>query len=85
MHTVDLLEHAIEAARHVGYKVRQEWFGTSGGACEIKGQKWLFLDLSLNPAEQLRLVCDALCSEPSLPRLTLHPELERLLHVRKIA
>ena len=45
MLTVELLEEALELARRAGYRVRQEWLeGCAGGACVIKGQKWLFLD-----------------------------------------
>jgi len=46
MHTVELLEEAIHMAERAGYKVRQEWMGGCGcGGCEIKGRKWIFLDL----------------------------------------
>jgi hypothetical protein len=60
MHTVDLLDQAVGAAKQRGYKVREEWLGGAGGACEIQGQKWLFLDLALSPDEQLEQVLEAL-------------------------
>ncbi len=61
MHTVALLEQAIQAARDAGYKIRQEWLGgLGGGGCEIKGQKWIFIDLTLDAAEQLALVRNVL-------------------------
>lgn len=85
MHTVEMLEHALTAARQLGYKVRQEWFGLSGGVCEIKGQKWIFLDLSMSPQDQLSLVLDALHGDPGLARLVVCPELSRVLRIRLTA
>jgi len=64
MHTLDRLERAIAAAEKLGYRVRQEWLGGDGGGdCEIRGQKWLFLDLAQNPADQLEVVADVLRRE----------------------
>ena len=86
VHTVELLEHALEAARQLGMKVRPEWLsGAGGGGCEIKGQKWIFLDLGQSPLEQLDQVVQALRGEPALARLDLPPELKAMLHVRKTA
>jgi hypothetical protein len=85
MHTVDLLERALAAARELGYRVRQEWLGATGGACEIKGQKWLFLDLALSPYDQLQVVAEGLRGDPRLARLALCPELATLLNVRRTA
>jgi hypothetical protein len=67
MHTVDLLDQALALADSLGYRVRQEWLGGSGGGgCEIRGQKWLFLDLALTPVEQFSQVLDALRGDPRL-------------------
>lgn len=85
MHTVELLEHALEAARKLGYRVRQEWLGGPGGACELRGQKWLFLDLGLDPGEQLGVVAAALRGEPGAARLDLSPALRQYLNVRRSA
>ena len=64
MHTVELLEEAIALAERVGFQVRQEWLGGSGGGdCEIKGQKWIFLDLAVGPLDQLELVLETLRRE----------------------
>ena len=47
MHTVELLEYALETARAIGFQIREVWLGgTGGGACVLKGQKWIFLDVS---------------------------------------
>lgn len=54
MQTVEALARAIEAVRKLGYRTREEWLPDGqGGACEIKGQKWLFLNLGATPREQL--------------------------------
>jgi hypothetical protein len=86
MHTVELLEEAIATAKQVGYRVRQDWLGGSGGGdCEIKGQKWIFLDLAVGPLDQLDLVLSALRREPTAARVTMSHPLRSLLAVRKIA
>ena len=64
MHTVDMLEEALRAAEQLGYRVRHEWLGGSGGgACEIRGVKCLFLDLGQSAAEQLAQVVEVLREE----------------------
>jgi hypothetical protein len=70
MHTVEMLEIALKKARSLGYEVRAEWLGGCGGACEIKGRKWLFLDLALTPAEQLEQVLEGLQRETTPGRMT---------------
>jgi hypothetical protein len=85
MHTVDLLATGLAAAQRLGFRVRQEWLGGTGGACELRGQKWLFLDEALSPAEQLDVVLEALRGDPAIGRLALDFELARLLDVRKAA
>lgn len=86
MHTVELLDEAISLAERLGYRVRQEWLGgNGGGGCELKGCKWLFLDLALDPTDQLDQVLDTLRREPLAPTLPIPPELQKLLALRKIA
>ena len=86
MHTVDLLEQALELATSLGYQVRQDWLGGSGGgACQLKGQKWLFIDLASSPLEQLDQVAEALRNDPAVLGLSLSPPLARLLDLRKTA
>ena len=86
MHTVELLEEAIALAEKVGYQVRQEWLGGSGGGrCEGKGRKWLFLDLAVGPRDQLDVVIEALRLEPTVSALPMSHHLGDLLGVRKIA
>jgi hypothetical protein len=86
MHTVEILEQALDLAVRLGYTVRQECFaGSGGGACQLKGRKILFVDLDLGPAEQLDQVATALQHEPITATLPISRELGELLKVRKIA
>ena len=80
MHVVDALESSLQLARQLGYRVRQEWLGGSGGGgCEIRGQKCLFLDLSLDSGEQLEQVLEALRGDPSVAAIELPDDLRPLL------
>ena len=86
MHTVDILDQALDLAVRLGYTVRQESFaGSGGGGCELKGRKFFFLDLDLAAEEQLEQVVAALRHEPLPPSLIISRELGELLKVRKIA
>jgi hypothetical protein len=83
MHTVELLEQALELARRSGYRVRQEWLdGSAGGACVIRGQKWLFVDPTRPRQEQLAEVLDALWADPDVTAIDVSAELMRELGER---
>ena len=76
MHTVELLEAAANMAAQLGYCVRRDWLaGQGGGACTVRGEKWLFLDLATDYAEQLDVVLTALRTEPTLDATELPDEL----------
>jgi hypothetical protein len=86
MHTVELLEQALAVAEQLGYHVRHEWLGGSGGgACEFAGKKWLFVDLARNPVEQLDQVAAALLADPAIYTVDLSPALRKLLGIRRTA
>ena len=86
MHTVELLEEAIELAERAGFKVRSEWLAGRGtGWCELKGQKWLFLDLSETPREQLERVTQCLRGLPQVTGASMSASLRRALDLRKAA
>ena len=80
MHTVEILEKAVDLAVRLGYTVRQECFaGSGGGGCELQGRKYLFLDLDVSPEERLEQAADVLRHEPTAPELPMPPELRELL------
>ena len=55
--TVSRLNRFVEAAKNMGYEIRQELLdGTGAAICHIKGKPILFLDLSSGPAEQLEAI-----------------------------
>ena len=86
MHTVELLEEALDLATKSGIKIRQDWFGGgAAGACELKGQKWIFVDLSLGPREQLDQVLGGLRNLEDSPKETMSLPLRSLLETRKAA
>lgn len=86
MHTVDLLNEALRAATGLGYQVRQEWLGGhGGGGCEIKGRRWLYLDLALSPGDQLEQVLETLRRHPEAAGLPMAEPLRSLLALRKSA
>jgi len=86
MHTVEMLEQALALAGRLGYKIRQEWLGGSGGgACEIAGQKCFFVDLAVDSSDQLDQLVETLQGDPGIYAAELSPELRSLLGVRKSA
>jgi hypothetical protein len=86
MHTVILLAHAVNLAQRLGYSVRQEWIdGNRGGGCEVRGRKYLFLNLAGSPGEQLETVLHVLRGEPSAAALSMPAELREALRPRRIA
>lgn len=87
MHTAQLLSQALDAARRLGYEVREDSLeGAGGGHCLIRGKKWLLLDMTQTYREQLSDVLDALRVEPDLGTIELHPALtERLSSNSKAA
>ena len=86
MHTVELLQEAVEIARRLGYEVRQDWIGGDGGGhCIVRGRKWLLLDLAQSADEQLDVVADALKGETGAMRAVKSRELAERLRLKKVA
>jgi hypothetical protein len=86
MHTVEMLNEAVDTARRLGYEVRQDWLGGNGGGhCIVRGRKWLLLDVAQSPDEQLDVVADALRSENGAGRAVRSKELAALLQLRSVA
>ena len=86
MHTVELLQEAVETARRLGYEVRQDWIGGDGGGhCIVRGRKWLLLDLAQSADEQLDVVAAALRGEAGAVRVVKSRELAERLRLRSVA
>jgi hypothetical protein len=86
MHTVELLQEALDTARRIGYEVRQDWLGGNGGGhCLVRGRKWILLDVAQSADEQLDVVVEALRGEPGAARAVRSPELAQRLNVRVAA
>ena len=86
MHTVELLNEAVETARRLGYEVRQDWLGGNGGGhCLVRGRKWLLLDVAQSVDEQLHVVAEALRGESSAAIAATSKELAKQLDVRRVA
>jgi hypothetical protein len=86
MHTVELLQEAMEAAQRLGYEVRQDWLGGNGGGhCLVRGRKWLLLDLAQTADEQLEVLAEALRGEMGAARAVKSTELAERLNVRSVA
>ena len=85
MHTVELLHQATELAHTMGYEIREEWLGgTGGGSCEYGGKRWIFLDLGHNPLEQLEKMTDVLCQDPAIHLIELPDPLRKLWGIGKV-
>jgi hypothetical protein len=86
MHTIELLAQALNVAESLGYGIRHEWLGGgTGGVCEIAGKRWLFVDLALNPLEQLDQVATALREDVRIHSAPMPPTLRDWLGLRRAA
>ncbi len=85
MHTVDLLDRALRTVETLGYQVRQDWLDGAEAACEIKGQKWLFLDLASSPLDKLHVVAEVLSRRVGRAPRRHRPVLRRFIETRHAA
>ena len=86
MHSVELLQEALQAARGLGYDVRQDWLGVDGGGhCLVRGRRLLLLDVAQTPEEQLDVVADALLGEEAFKSLRISRKLAERLELRAAA
>lgn len=84
MHLVDAMDKVLRLAKQAGYRIRQEWLGGSGGGgCEIRGQKFLFLDISLAPAEQFEQAVETLKNDANLTENVIPVDLRPLFAVSR--
>ena len=65
MSTIQQLDQLVDIAQQLGFRVRYDYFGgTGGGICQFAGQKWIFIDLALTSVEQLVQLQQALNDDP---------------------
>ena len=86
MHTVEMLERLLALAGQMGYVIRQEWLGGSGGGeCQFGGRRYIFVDLALSVVEQLDQVAGVLRNDPTLPLCRPTPALLPVLGLKRAA
>jgi hypothetical protein len=86
MHTVEMLERLLALASQMGYVIRQEWLGGSGGGeCQFGGRRYLFVDLALSAVEQLDQVAGVLRNDPTLALARPAPSLLPVLGLPRAA
>ena len=86
MSTIEQIDQLVEIAQQLGYRVRYDYFGgTGGGVCEFSGNKWLFLDLALTSAEQLEQLLSALANEPLLSTVSIDDRMMQELAIKRVA
>jgi hypothetical protein len=77
---------SLDCAVRLGYRLREDALGgMPGGACELKGRKWLFLDPAQTPRERLQVVVDALAGDPAVETWDLPTPLARAIGHRRAA
>lgn len=77
--TLGLLEEALQLARDLGYRVREEPLGElPGGGCSVGGKPHILLNLEQPSADRLDVLLKSLAADP---RVRDQP-LSRLLRAR---
>lgn len=86
MSVVEQFEQLIEIAQQLGYRIRYDYFGgTGGGACEYGGTRWLFVDLGMSSVDRLEKLQAELSAEPFLQSLNLPAEQQQRLGLQSRA
>ena len=86
MHSLDLLQIALDTAKRNGFVIRREWLGgVAGGKCRVGNKKILFVDISLSVLEQLQQVTNSLATESNLQVSDLDPALARVIRATREA
>ena len=78
MSTIQKIDRLTAIAEKLGYQVRYDYFGgTGGGICEFAGKKILFIDLALTSSEQLERLQATLAKDPLLSGALANTDSER--------
>jgi hypothetical protein len=82
MNDSDMVDVLAEVAEKLGVKVRWEPMMGDGGICELRGKRYLFVDRTTSPADQVAMMASALCEE-NLESIYIVPEVrDRLEQAR---
>ena len=80
MSVVEQFEQLIEIAQQMGYRIRYDYFGgTGGGICEYGGNKWMLIDLGMSSVERLEKLQSELADEPLIGTLGLSNQQQQVL------
>lgn len=80
MYSNEFMREALAFAKSLGYGIRYEWFGGSGGgSCEFNGSKWIYIDLALNAVDQCDQLIHCLRHDSQLSNVTIPAMLQRHL------
>jgi hypothetical protein len=83
MSTVEQIDQLLDVAKELGYQIRYDYFGgTGGGVCEFSGKRVLFMDLALTSVEQLELLESLIAQEPLLSTVSVSDDLKRSIMKR---
>jgi hypothetical protein len=86
MSTIEKIDQWMTIAQRLGYQVRYDYFGgTGGGICQYNGKKILFVDLALTSIEQLEQIRKELACDPLLFSIELPPPMETELRMNNRA
>ncbi len=80
MSVVEQFEQLIEIAQQLGYRIRYDYFGgTGGGICEFGGTRWMLIDLGMSSVERLEKLQSELAEEPLMGSLSLSRQQQEIL------
>ena len=78
--TLGLLEEAMQLARDLGYRVREEALGDlPGGMCVVAGAKQILLNADLSAADRLASLLEVLVADPAVANEPISRPLEARL------
>jgi len=78
MKTGQIVEHLTEICSKLGIQVRFEPLASSGGLCDLRGKKMLFVGTACSSTEQITTLCEALMDE-DLESVYILPEIREII------
>jgi len=78
-----ILEQLTQICEKVGLEIRFEHLASSGGVCELRGHKTLFVGTACSVQEQIGTICEALMDQ-DLDELYILPEVRETIENEKV-